>query len=430
MKNRKFAHAKITIMVILRIALLIGIIVGIELLFFWALRLLFLHKKSAYQILKKWNMFLIFSFIIFCIVYSWYLFSLSIEYERYRGFFLIFGLFYLIYFPKLLMGLAALLYGVQYLFFGLLKWPLTEETGIKHGIGLIQKQRFIVFLSLVIALFMMGLIAYGMIWGKYQYRLEHVNIVSERVPAAFHGLKIIHITDTHLGSLANPAKIEKAINIINSTKPDLILFTGDMVNDQAVEAIPFISYFKKIKSTYGGYSVLGNHDMGDYRRWYDDKAKQYNLQLLDSVQQAMGFRLLRNENTIIRKDNQSIIIAGVDNWGLPPFRQYGDLNKTLKNVDSNACIILLSHDPSHWTAEVLPKTSVFLTLSGHTHGMQMGLKIGKWIWSPVKYIYPHYAGLFQNDNQYLYVNRGLGFIGYPGRFGMLPEITLITLQTK
>lgn len=417
-------------MMILRIALLIGIIAGIEILFFSALRLLFRNKKQHYRIIKKLNIFLIALFILFCFVYTWYLFSLPTEYVRYRGFFLIFGIFYLIYFPKLIMGVGAMLYGVQFVIFAFLKWPFYAKSGFGNFLYRLQKQRFFVFFTLIYAMLIMGLIAYGMIWGKYKFTLEKVNIASERIPKAFNGFKIIHLSDTHLGSFANPAKIEKAIEIINSTNPDLVLFSGDMVNDQAIEAIPFIPYFQKIKTNYGGYSVLGNHDMGDYRRWYDDKAKQQNLQLLDSLQQTMGLQVLRNTQAVIHKDTDSIIIAGVDNWGLPPFKQYGNLQKALQHADSNACIILLSHDPTHWTAEVVPQTSVFLTLSGHTHGMQMGLKIGKWLWSPVKYIYPEFAGLYKKNNQYLYVNRGLGFIGYPGRFGMLPEITLITLKAN
>ena len=210
----------------------------------------------------------------------------------------------------------------------------------------------------------------------------------------------------------------------------MLLFSGDMVNNEAVEAERFIDYFAAIQSPYGKFSVLGNHDMGDYRRWYTIEEKEANLLQLKDFQEKMGFDLLRNEHRFVTRGNDSIMIAGVDNWGLPPFHQLGDMDEALADYSDFPFILLLSHDPSHWTEVVVPESDIAITFSGHTHGFQAGIRSPWFQWSPVSVKYSNWNGLYSENGQMLYVNRGFGFIGFPGRMGMRPEITLLTLRKK
>ena len=273
------------------------------------------------------------------------------------------------------------------------------------------------------------LIIHGITINKYNYKLNTQELYFKNLPSEFDGYKIIQISDIHLGSMmGNTAGIEQAVSIINNENPDLILFTGDLVNNTANEVDGFEEAFKKLKSKNGIYSILGNHDYGDYVPWKTKIDKEENLKQLISKHKDLNFNLLLNKNIRINKDTSNIVIAGVENWGKPPFPQFGDLNKALKNTTKNDFIILLSHDPSHWRAQVLDSTNVTLTLSGHTHAMQAGFEIGNFQWSPVSLKYKEWGGLYSKANQYLYVNRGLGFIGLLGRIGIRPEITEIILK--
>lgn len=272
---------------------------------------------------------------------------------------------------------------------------------------------------------------YGIFIGKYQYTLHPITISSDKIPVEFDNFKIIQISDVHIGSFRNnPAKLEKAIDLINEQNPDLILFTGDLVNNFSSEVEEFKSILQKLNAKYGTFSVLGNHDYGEYYQWKNSEDKLKNLEDLYKIEKEIGFDLLRNESRIIEKDSAKIAILGVENWGLPPFPAHGDLNKAIANTENISAKILLSHDPTHWTEQVKNKTDILLTLSGHTHGMQMGFEFGKFRWSPVKFKYPLWAGLYEENAQYLYVNRGLGFIGFSGRVGIWPEITVITLKNE
>ncbi|HBF88187.1 MAG TPA: metallophosphoesterase [Bacteroidales bacterium] len=278
------------------------------------------------------------------------------------------------------------------------------------------------FLTLVLAL-------YGIFFGKYQYTIHPITIQSNKIPKEFNDFKIVQISDLHIGSFRNnPSKLEKAIDLINAQKPDLILFTGDLVNNFASEVQEFKSILKKLSAKHGTYSVLGNHDYGEYYKWKSVDKKKKNLENLYKIEEEIGFNLLLNSSIIIEKDSAKIAILGVENWGLPPFPAHGDLNMALENIENIDAKILMSHDPTHWTEQVKEKTDILLTLSGHTHGMQMGFEFGRFRWSPVKFKYPLWAGLYEENNQYLYVNRGLGFIGFSGRVGIWPEITVITLK--
>jgi hypothetical protein len=248
------------------------------------------------------------------------------------------------------------------------------------------------------------------------------------LPVAFKGLKIVHISDIHVGSFTNTSALEKAFSIINDEQPDLIVFTGDLVNNKYTETDGYIDTLKKLNAPLGVYSIFGNHDYGDYIPWDSLEEKKEAQEKLKEVHKKAGWHLLWDEFVEIEKEGDKIALLGVQNWGARGFAKYGNLEKTYSGSEKYSFKMLLSHDPSHWDHEVSKKfKDIDLTLSGHTHGFQFGIEIPGLKWSPSKYIYPHWAGLYQKDNQYLYVNRGLGFLGYPGRLGIWPEITVLNL---
>ncbi|MEN8125937.1 MAG: metallophosphoesterase [Bacteroidota bacterium] len=272
-------------------------------------------------------------------------------------------------------------------------------------------------------------ILYGILKAVFRFKVHHVKVKCTLLPIDLKGLRIVHISDIHLGSFNNRYPIlERAVSIINHLKPDLIFFTGDLVNNFAWELKGWGSILKKLEASYGKYAVLGNHDYGDYSNWDSEELKKKNFESIKYFFKKINFKLLLNESVKIDIKNNIIAIVGVENWGNPPFKQYGDLKMAMKGIEDFPFKILLSHDPSHWTEEVADKTDIALTLSGHTHGMQAGVNIKNKKWSPIKYKYKHWAGLHKQNKQYLYVNRGLGWLGFPGRLGMRPEITFLELE--
>ncbi|MBT8278021.1 MAG: metallophosphoesterase [Bacteroidia bacterium] len=272
-------------------------------------------------------------------------------------------------------------------------------------------------------------IAYGIFRTVYRFKVHHVTISSQKVPPNFHNFKIVQISDLHLGNFMYRFKIlKRAVKLINDLEPDLIVFTGDLVNNYAWELRGWQRVFRNLSATSGKFAILGNHDYGDYSQWKSPEDKKANLVAIKQFYEDIGFQLLLNSTDYVSNNNDEIAIIGVENWGKPPFKQYGDLNKAMKNMRSVPFKILLSHDPSHWPEEVIQDTDIDLTLSGHTHGMQAGIQFKTRQWSPIKYKYEHWAGLYKKGEQYLYVNRGLGWLGFPGRLGMRPEITKLHLQ--
>ncbi|MBA3664956.1 MAG: metallophosphoesterase [Bacteroidetes bacterium] len=272
---------------------------------------------------------------------------------------------------------------------------------------------------------------YGMVRGAYKYRVHKVKVPSPNLPDAFNGYKIVQISDIHTGSFLDNSALERAFDIVMQQNADLILFTGDLVNNKAIETLGFEKVYSKLKAPHGVYSVLGNHDYGDYVQWDTPEEKRKNLESLKAVHGNAGWRLLMNEHVELERNGQKIALLGIENWGGSlHFPKYGRMDLAHKNTAEYPFKILMSHDPSHWEKQVqLEYKDIDLTLSGHTHGMQFGIEIPGLIkWSPVKYIYKQWAGLYKQDNQFLYVNRGLGFLGYPGRLGIWPEITVLELQ--
>lgn len=264
---------------------------------------------------------------------------------------------------------------------------------------------------------------------KYNYQVKRYKLAFNNLPAAFKGFKMVHISDIHSGSFNNINAVEKGVQKILKENADIIFFTGDLVNDRATEMNEYKELFSTIKAPFGVFSTLGNHDYGDYVKWDSDEAKKKNLEDLKQVHADLNWRLLMNEHEIIQKDGQSIAIIGIENWSAKGrFPKYGKMKEAYEGTEQIPFKILLSHDPSHWEAEVIPKySSIDLMLSGHTHGMQFGLENPYFKFSPVQWIYKQWAGLYEIGNQKMNVNRGFGFIGYPGRVGILPEITVIEL---
>ena len=277
---------------------------------------------------------------------------------------------------------------------------------------------------------MMGL-SFGILSGAHDYRVRRRDIYSSHLPKAFDGIRLVQISDIHTGSFFNKTAVRGGVDLINQERGDMVLFTGDFVNNQSDEAKPYLDLFAKVKAPLGVHAVMGNHDYGDYHRWDSMIEKQQNIKDLHQMHKYMGWNIMLNENKIITADGESIALLGLENWGAGRFSKYGDMSKTYEGTQEIPYKILMSHDPSHWDAQVLSEyPDIDLMLAGHTHGMQFGVEIGDFRWSPSQYVYKQWADLYQQGTQSLYVNRGFGFLGYPGRIGILPEITVLTLKRR
>ncbi|MGC4234020.1 MAG: metallophosphoesterase, partial [Niabella sp.] len=292
----------------------------------------------------------------------------------------------------------------------------------------ISRSSFLTWLGIVSGGSLFTSFIYGLS-NKYNYQVKNIKIPFANLPASFKGLKIVQISDIHTGSFTNFNAVNRGMDLILAQKPDLILFTGDLVNNKSEEVGEYRKAFSRLTAPMGVYSILGNHDYGDYAQWPDAAAKTANLDRLKKIHADMGWRLLLDEHLPLQRGADTIGLIGVQNIsGRGRFHSYGNLSRAMQGAENYPFKILMSHDPSHWDTEVSAKyTDIDLTLSGHTHGMQFGVEIPGLRWSPVQYVYKHWAGLYEQAHQKLYVNRGFGFIGYPGRVGILPEITVIEL---
>jgi uncharacterized protein len=302
----------------------------------------------------------------------------------------------------------------------------------QHSADPIERSNLFSLLSVTLSFIPFAGMLHGVTKGKYNYKIHRVTLRFKDLPEEFEGYTIAQISDVHAGSFSNPEQVIAGIRKVNSTHPDLIVFTGDLVNSSSSEMEPWIDTFKQLEAKDGKISILGNHDYpGAYSGVKNPEVLRRDFNRLLDIHQEIGFRLLRNEHIQLERNNRHINILGVENWGAPPFPQYGNLAKSAQNISKETVNILLSHDPSHWDLEVRNFTTpIHLTLSGHTHGSQFGVEWGKLKWSPVKYKYPRWAGLYEEAGRYLYVNRGFGYIGFHGRVGIFPEITHITLKKE
>lgn len=295
-----------------------------------------------------------------------------------------------------------------------------------------SRRKFVSTLGWGLAAIPFASILYSIFKGKYNYKVWKYTLYFDNLPKAFDGYRITQISDIHCGSFDNYEKIRYGVELINSQKSDVILFTGDLVNNLANEVHNWKSLFATLQAPDGVFSIMGNHDYGDYSSWETPEAKQQNLEHLFQLQKQMGWQLLLNEHCYLERNGEKIALIGVENWGHGRFSKYGDLNKAIEGVNTEDFKILMSHDPTHWQEVVLPENKdIQLTLSGHTHGMQCGIEIPGWLkWSPSQYIYKYWGGMYEEDGKYLNVNRGFGYHAFPGRLGVWPEITVIELKTK
>jgi predicted MPP superfamily phosphohydrolase len=363
--------------------------------------------------------------ILICIIYSFTQFDRKIGQTSQSM--QTMGLLLIVYIPKIILTLFLLGEDIFRLGYGALNHFVRFSDSDDF---LPSRRKFVSQIGLGLAAVPFFSLIYGITTGKYNYKVIKQAIFFPDLPDAFDGMTITHISDIHSGSFDNPEKINYAIDLINEQNSDLILFTGDIVNTHAKEMHPWIDTFKRIKNhKYGKFSILGNHDYGEYVTWSTQDEKEKNFQEIKDLHQQIDFKLMLNENTFIENGTDKIALVGVENWGVN-FKKAGDLQKASNGLSQEHFKILMSHDPSHWDAEVNKHDKNFhLTLSGHTHGMQFGIEIpGILKWSPIQYLYKQWAGLYENAGRYVYVNRGFGFHAYAGRVGIMPEITVIQLK--
>jgi uncharacterized protein len=305
-----------------------------------------------------------------------------------------------------------------------------SETLAENSSFLPSRRKFVSQGALLLASLPFLSLTYGLVRGRYQYKIHRQTLFFKDLPEAFDGFTICQISDIHAGSFDNREGVLKGLELIKSLNSDLLVFTGDLVNTYANEFDPWVNDFKTLEAAYGKFSILGNHDYGEYARHQNAEEKNLNFENIKALHQQMEFKLLMDESVSIEKNGQSIKLLGVENWGVG-FGRRGNLNKALFNVDNEDFKILLSHDPTHWEHEVkMHESNIHVTLSGHTHGMQMGIEIPGIKWSPIQYRYPKWAGLYEENKRYLYINRGFGVLGFRGRVGIWPEITQITLKRE
>lgn len=404
---------------IFRILFTLGFVLAIDLYAYQAFKTVFRSTATPWI---YWGITL--AYIVLSVSISVLMSSGKVDY-KYLG--ILMGASILLAVPKLVAIIPLLIEDITRLGQFLFRAATTQPTTLPG------RRTFISQIALGLAAIPFIGIIDGIWKGRYRYRVISHTLEFEDLPDEFDGFTIAQISDIHSGSFDNQEKVEYGVQMVNELGADAIMFTGDMVNNIATEAEPWINTFKKLSGKNGVFSILGNHDYGDYWRFPSAQAKVDNLNRLKEIHAEMGMDLLLNESRYFERGNERLYLAGVENWGLPPFPQYGDLQTALNGIPNDAFTILLSHDPSHFDAEVKQHSKkVHLTLSGHTHGMQFGIEIPGWIkWSPVKFKYPKWAGLYpEPDGQVLHVNRGFGFLAFPGRVGMWPEITHITLRKK
>ncbi|MFC2113738.1 metallophosphoesterase [Bacteroidota bacterium] len=333
--------------------------------------------------------------------------------------------FILVYFPKILFNVLQLLQDIL----RLIQFTL-EKLLRKKVISNVLFKNIFLKTGALLSVFVFLIIFQGIFWGKYNFKIKQVILEFQNLPTAFDGYKVVQFSDIHFGSFSEYAPFEEAIKLINNLHPDLLLFTGDMVNFKATEAEPWINLFNGLESVDGKFAVLGNHDFGDYVACYNEIQRGEEVSRLLRIQQKMGFENLQNESVNIHKGNDSLALLGVMNWSNPPYKSYGNLEKAYHGNSEALFKILLSHDPHHWEQEVRDNYLIDLTLSGHTHGAQFGIDLPFYRWCPIKWKYKYWGGLYSEKGKFLYVNTGLGLIGFHGRIGMRPEITEIILRKK
>ncbi|MEO7393842.1 MAG: metallophosphoesterase [Chitinophagaceae bacterium] len=408
--------------------ILIGFMVLLDIYFFQALKVI-AHSGSprTKTIIYATYWTLSIGAIIILLALPYIHFEKQAKFARTTIFAMIAGLF----FAKLIASVFFLIDDFRRVMqwaAGKIFFSRTEGADLQSG-ETISRSVFLSWAGMIVGGGLFGTLIYGF-RNKYRYQVKRHKLSYTNLPASFKGLKIVHISDIHSGSFSDRAAVMKGVQKVMNEKPDLILFTGDLVNNTADEMEEYIDVFNKLNAPLGVYSTLGNHDYGDYVNWNNREEKQANLEKLKQVHIALGWRLLMNEHVALERGTDKIALLGVENWSSKArFPKYGDMKKAYTGSEAYPFKILMSHDPSHWKGEVLDQfPDINLMLSGHTHGMQFGVEIPGLKWSPVQYVYKEWSGLYEEQNQKLYINSGFGFIGYPGRVGILPEITVLELS--
>jgi predicted MPP superfamily phosphohydrolase len=407
-----------------------------ELMIRWIIFLVFviileIYAFQAFKMLIKSKLFFIFYYVTSAIALTYIVYQLY-HFDRSVGqtpkTMMTMGLLLLLYVPKLL--LTFILFGEDVVRFISGLFSLATKNTTESFLP--ERRRFVSQIALGVAAIPFASFLYGITIGKYNFKVIKQTLFFSDLPEAFDGTTITHISDVHSGSFDDADKIQYAIDLINEQNSDLVLFTGDIVNTHATEMDPWIETFKGIHNPkFGKFSILGNHDYGEYVDWNSEAEKQANFEAIKDIHRKIDFKLLLNEHVKIENSNQELVIVGVENWGRK-FGERGDLNLASQSLTKEDFKILMSHDPSHWDEKIQHDEKHYhLTLSGHTHGFQFGIEIPGWFkWSPVQYVYKQWAGLYENVGRYVYVNRGFGFHAYPGRVGIMPEITVIELKKE
>lgn len=360
---------------------------------------------------------------------SFFYYNLSDKAEMSRGLrTFLFAVIFINYASKFFGVLALVINDVVRL--GQWAWAKLRPSDVPVATGTegISRSDFLVKTSLVATAVPALAMTYGIISGAHDYRVRRVKVPLKNLPPSFNGLRIGQLSDIHSGSFYNKTAVQGGVDMLLQEKPDVIFFTGDLVNNQATEIKDYFPIFSQVKAPLGVFSTLGNHDYGDYITWPSPQAKQRNLDMVKAAHREMGWNLLLNEHRMLSEGDGTLAIIGIENWGAGRFAKYGDLAKAHRGTDGADAKLLLSHDPSHWDAQVRPSfPDIDLALAGHTHGMQFGVEVGGFKWSPAQYVYKQWAGLYQEGEQFLYVNRGYGYLAFPGRIGMPPEVTILEL---
>ncbi len=414
--------------------LLIGLLLfSIDLYFYQTIKTLLFgsssYKKNVVYFIY-WG-FTLFSFLLFLVPTFFNFYELPKFFRIY-----VFAFVIMIFISKIIGSVFIAVDDVIRLF----RWggsffikPAVASSEMTPNPHSISRLKFLNYIAVGMAALPFVSFIYGMVKGAFDYKVRNVKVILPQLPSSFNGLKIVQISDIHSGSFVSTTHIEEAINIVMQQKADIIFFTGDLVNNEATETEPFIEILSRVKAPMGVFSTLGNHDYGDYKTWESPEAKVKNLQDLKDIHAQLGWKLMMNEHVALKKGDDEIALIGVENWGGNlNFPKYGDMKKAHAGTEKYPVKLLLSHDPSHWEMQVRKDyKDVDITFSGHTHGFQFGIEIPGWIkWSPSQFVYKQWAGLYTEGNQHVYVNRGLGFLGYPGRVGILPEITVMELYNS
>ena len=412
-----------------KLLMVLGILL-FDVVIFLMLRRAFPNLRSTWRTKFNWTYWGISSLVLGCF---WFLDLIFMGISSYSSRKTIISWIAIVLVSKILAGIYLLLnviFSAGERVYRRLTIGRQGSGGVSNLEPVVSRKKFLYRSALMLTSLPLAVKGFSIINKAYDYQVRKVKIVLPNLPKAFHGIRIVQISDIHSGSFDNKIAVKGGVDMILQERPDMVFFTGDLVNRQTDEINEYFDIFSKITAPMGVYSVLGNHDYGEYRSWSSPAAKQQDFQNMLKAHKQLGWELLRNENRIIKDSGESLAILGVENWGVRRFSKYGKLDVAYQGTAEASTKLLLSHDPSHWEAKVLDYPNIDVTFSGHTHGFQFGIEAGQFKWSPSQYLYKQWAGLYQKDAQFIYVNRGYGFIGMPGRVGISPEVTLIELVNQ